>query len=177
MPKSPSPFPLLATLVVVAFLSACSESGQGDAPPSPDQIATWQDFLPLQLDAHQFEARVALTPAERRRGLMQVNAMDEAQGMIFVFENAEQRSFWMVNTPLPLDIGYFDPGGKLLEVYSMRPFDGTGHPSVSRNVQFALEMNQGWFREKGVYPGAQLDMNLLRAAIRQRGFQPSQFGL
>jgi uncharacterized membrane protein (UPF0127 family) len=86
-------------------------------------------------------------------------------------------SFWMRNTPTPLDIGFFDRSGKLVEIYPLHPFDETGVQSRSTELLIALETNQGWFRENGIKPGAQLDMKALAAALEARGFKPDRFGI
>jgi uncharacterized membrane protein (UPF0127 family) len=85
-------------------------------------------------------------------------------------------SFWMRNTTLPLDIGYFDSTGELKEVYPMYPRDE--RPVASRGrMQYALEMNQGWFARAGVTTGAKLDQAALAEALRARGLKPAQFGI
>jgi hypothetical protein len=85
--------------------------------------------------------------------------------------------FWMRNTPTPLDIGFFNRQGMLEEIYALHPFDESTVQSRSTALSFALEMNQGWFREHGVKPGAQLDLKALAAALKARGFEPRRFGL
>lgn len=98
-------------------------------------------------------------------------------GMIFIYESPQQMSFWMRNTPTPLDIGFFSPTGVLEEVYPLHPFDETAVASRTMRLQFALEMNQGWYRENGVKPGAQIDLKALVAALQARGFNPKRYGL
>ncbi len=95
--------------------------------------------------------------------------------MLFVYERPQQLSFWMRNTVIPLDIGFFDPGGRLLEVRQMEPHDETPVPSRSSNVQYALEMNQGWFASSGVEHGARLDMEAVSEALEQRGFETGRY--
>jgi len=97
--------------------------------------------------------------------------------MLFVYPEPLQMSFWMRDTPLPLDIGFFDRWGVLREVYAMQPFDESAIRSRSTRLQFALEMNQGWFGGNGVRPGAQLDRAALAAALKARGFDPAAYGL
>jgi uncharacterized membrane protein (UPF0127 family) len=97
--------------------------------------------------------------------------------MAFIYARPTQVSFWMRNTPLPLDIGYFTAAGELIEIYPLHPHDETPVPSRSNVVQFALEMNQGWFQRNGVRPGAKLDMKALAAALRERGLDPTRVGL
>jgi hypothetical protein len=86
-------------------------------------------------------------------------------------------AFWMHNTPTPLDIAYFTPEGALAEIYAAYPFDEHTLASHSQRLQFVLEMNQGWYRDHGVRPGAPLDLKAVAAALKERGFDPHQFRL
>jgi hypothetical protein len=38
-------------------------------------------------------------------------------------------------------------------------------------------MNQGWYRDRGVKPGAELDLAALKKALEARGFEPKVFGI
>ena len=108
------------------------------------------------------------------KGLMFRQAMGEAEGMLFVFTAPQQQSFWMRNTTLPLDIGFFDPAGELKEIYPMYPLDERLVKSRNRNIQFCLEMNQGWFKRNDVKPGAKLDLKAVAEALKARGLKPEQ---
>ena len=98
-------------------------------------------------------------------------------GMIFVYAEPRQMSFWMHNTLIPLDIGFFDAKGELREVRQMYPHDERSVPSHSAEIQFAVEMNRNWFRDRGVKPGSKLDMAALKAALKSRGFEPRKLGI
>jgi len=58
-------------------------------------------FLP---SGREIMAELAVTPAERERGLMFREKLEPDQGMLFVFEEEDLYSFWMKNTLIPLDI-------------------------------------------------------------------------
>ena len=60
----------------------------------------------------------------------------------------------MKNVTVPLSIAYIDPAGRILEVHDMEPLNTNSVFSVSQNIQYALEVPQGWFKRKGVGPGA-----------------------
>jgi uncharacterized protein len=100
---------------------------------------------------------VADTPQVSENGLMFRDSLPEDRGMLFVFEQPKTASFWMRNTKIPLSIAYVDSTGKILEIESMKPFDETVVPSVSDQVSYALEVNQGWFGRHGIAPGAKID--------------------
>jgi hypothetical protein len=72
--------------------------------------------------------------------------------MLFVFPAAQRQSFWMKNTPLPLSIAFVDAKGTILNIRDMMPFTTDGHPSDGEAL-YALEMNRGWFAQRGIKAG------------------------
>lgn len=101
---------------------------------------------------------IASTPEEREKGLMFRKALGENEGMLFVFPEEKPLSFWMKNTVIPLDVGFFGADGFLIDVQRMEPDDGaTVHQSPEPGV-FALEMNAGWFERHGLRRYARLQL-------------------
>lgn len=102
---------------------------------------------------------VADENSERAEGLMFVKEgeLGPDEGMIFVFAEAESRSFWMENTLLPLDIAYLDAAGKILNIRQMQPLDRSPQPSAGP-AKYAVEMHQSWFKKKGVKQGDRFDL-------------------
>lgn len=150
----------------------------GCAPrPAAETALPADHYFELPLGDATVHAQLALTDDERARGLMHRKALAPDHGMLFVFPDARQRGFWMRNTSIPLDIGYFDDDGRLLEVHRMYPYDETSVPSRSHRIQFALEMNQGWFQANDIRPGVQLPLDPLADAIEARDHSPAAFGL
>lgn len=158
-------------LLIPLLLVACTPEQEKAEP------ATVQDWLPLNINGVDLKAQIAITGGEMQKGLMYRESLPEDCGMLFIYKEEDRRSFWMANTPLPLDIGFFDRKGMLLEIHRLVPFDTNPVASRSREVQFALEMPKGWFAGKGLYPGVKLSLEQLRAAVLRRGFNPSNFGL
>ncbi len=110
-------------------------------------------------------------------GLMHRRDLKPDQGMIFIYQRPDRMSFYMRNTPTPLDIGFFTADGVLREKYPMHPFDETSVTSRSDRIQFSVEMNQGWYDRNGVRPGAQLDLKAVAEALAARGLDPKDYGL
>ncbi len=163
----------IATLLALAACDRGSQSGAAKA--AIEQSAeTWFE---IEVGGQRPRMQLALSPGEQERGLMHRRSLSVNEGMLFVFRAPQQMSFWMRNTVLPLDIGYFDASGVLREVRAMYPLDERPVASQSREIQFCLEMNQGWFAQAGVHPGAKLDLNAVKAAVQARGFSPARFGL
>ena len=85
-------------------------------------------------------------------GLMYRHSMAENQGMLFVFKDLRQRSFYMKNTEIPLDIIYLNSEKEIVSIQkNAKPFDETSLPSETVS-QYVLEVNAGlsekWNLEK-----------------------------
>jgi uncharacterized membrane protein (UPF0127 family) len=160
-------------LLCTVLLSACNrtDAAKATGPKSVD------DRFPIKVGDQTVRMQIAALPPELQKGLMFRQTMGEDEGMLFVFTSPQQQGFWMRNTTLPLDIGYFDPTGELKEIYPMYPLDERTVASRSRNIQFCLEMNQGWFKRHDVKPGAKLDLKAVADALRARELKPEAAGL
>ena len=165
---------LLLLGLALLLASGCGRSQQ---PAPPAAVKTVSDYFTIKVGDRSVRMQLAVTEPEMEHGLMERRDLAPDEGMLFVYAQPQQMSFWMHDTPTPLDIGFFDRDGRLQEVYQMQPFDESTVASRSRELQFALEMNQGWFGGNGVRPGAQLDRAALAAALKARGFDPAAYGL
>jgi uncharacterized membrane protein (UPF0127 family) len=163
----------LPLLALFALLTAC---GGSDAAKNAEP-KTVDDRFAIKVGDRTVQMQIAAKTPEVQKGLMFRKTMGEDEGMLFVFTTPQQQGFWMRNTTLPLDIGYFDPAGELKEIYPMHPLDERSVNSRSRNIQFCLEMNQGWFKRNDVKPGAKLDLKAVAEALKARGLKPEQAGL
>lgn len=107
----------------------------------------------LRAGMFRIEAEVAATEKAREIGLMNRKTMAQHQGMLFVFDNAQEYCFWMKNTLLPLSIAFLDETGKIVNIADMQAMSEENH-CAAKPVRYALEMNQGWFAGKGIKAGA-----------------------
>ena len=112
--------------------------------------------IELSAGMHRIEAEVASSNAERMTGLMNRPSMPMQRGMLFVFPEAAVQCFWMKNTLIPLSIAFLDDAGRIVQIADMQPQSLDNHCSV-RPVRFALEMNAGWFKSRGLAPGAKIN--------------------
>jgi uncharacterized membrane protein (UPF0127 family) len=155
-------FHTFVTLIAALALVACQPTEQALAP------ANSQTYFPISIGDKALQLQLALNSGEQQKGLMYRDKLAEGHGMLFLFDKPDKRGFWMRNTRIPLDIGYFDASGQLLEVYKLFPYDETTVPSKSRQVLFAVETNRGWYAANGVQPGARIDMDTLQTALKRR---------
>ncbi len=152
-------------------------AGCGAKEPAVAAPKTIADYFAIRVGDQTVQMQLAVLPVEMEHGLMDRRDLAPDSGMLFVYRSPQQMNFWMHNTPTPLDIGYFTADGELAEIYPMLPFDERTVASRSLELKFALEMNQGWYRDHGVRPGAKLDLKALAAALKARDIDPLRVGL
>ncbi len=158
--------------VVFIFVFALSACFEGNSQSESKNLQNKNRFFTFKIGNQSIKAELAVLPEERQKGLMFREKLKAGEGMLFIFENATKREFWMKNTKIPLDIGYFSSDGKLREIHAAKPFDLNGVPSRSSEIQFVLEMNFQGFRKEEIKIGDRLNLNDVRQALRQRGFDP-----
>lgn len=96
---------------------------------------------------------LARTPEAQTRGLMYRTEMAEDEGMLFIFAQETERSFWMSNTPLSLDILYIQGDGTIRTIAAnTTPYSEKSIPSRGP-VLYVLEVLGGWAERHGVKSG------------------------
>ncbi|HMV69436.1 MAG TPA: DUF192 domain-containing protein [Myxococcota bacterium] len=117
------------------------------------------DGLPqatIQLDGKALTVEIASTADQRARGLMFRDSMPADHGMIFVYTDDDERSFWMRDTRIPLSIAFLDRAGRVIHIADMQPLSTRGVPSHGA-ARYAVEVNQGWFASHGVEVGDKVE--------------------
>ncbi len=107
----------------------------------------------LQVGSQSSTVEFASTPEQRQVGLMNRPALAQDAGMLFVFPDDQQRSFWMRNTLIPLSIAYIDAQFKILNIEDMQALDDQTFHLSQGPARYALEVNQGWFANNNIKPG------------------------
>lgn len=146
---------------IAAMVLLGSAACKGDAATEvTGQQAAAKVAVTVQTSAgpRVFNVDVARTAAEQERGLMFRTNIPADGGMIFTPYPAEgggprEASFWMKNTPSPLDIIFIRPDGTVAAIaentipFSEQPVK-SGEP-----VSAVLEINGGKAAELGIAPG------------------------
>jgi uncharacterized protein len=100
----------------------------------------------------------ALDDAARTRGLMFRTHLDADAGMLFSWNVEQPRSFWMLNTCIPLDMLFIAADGTIVGILEQVPTLNTLPRGVPCGAQHVLEVNAGWTRQHGVVPGQKVDI-------------------
>src|SRR5918992_863022 len=123
-------------VVVAALVSSCAKEGTG----SRLIIETANGEVELNVE-------IADTPEERQQGLMNRRELAPDAGMVFV-----------QNTPTPLSLAVWGPGGEIAAILDMEPCKADPCTIYTPGVPWvgAVEVNQGFFAENGVKVGDQV---------------------
>ena len=111
----------------------------------------------------EVEVEVADTRAEQARGLMERTELAEDAGMLFVLKSKQSPGFFMENTLIPLSIAFMDSEGRIVDIQDMQPLDESRH-FPAEPAQYALEVNQGFFAERGIEVGNVVEIPDLRGS-------------
>lgn len=106
----------------------------------------------------EFYVELARTDAEQQQGLMFRREMQPDWGMLFVYDAEAQRSFWMENTFIPLDMIFIDADGEVDSIIeSAEPLTRVQRRSRGP-AQYVLELNGGTVDDIGIEPGMQVEL-------------------
>lgn len=135
---------ILSCLALLLALSGCASAG-----------TPW-----VELAGKRYSVEIADDDAERSRGLMFRDAMEDGHGMLFIHDREEPQAYWMKNTRIALDILYFDSARKLVSQQRDVPpcTLGDGCPPYPSNApaRYVLELNAGQAEALGLKDGTQL---------------------
>ncbi|MGL4367244.1 MAG: DUF192 domain-containing protein [Brevinemataceae bacterium] len=87
-----------------------------------------------------YNIELAVTPTEKATGLMFRKQWTE-QGMLFIFDQPNQASFWMKNTYLDLVMIYLNDKMDICEVHYPVPLSNKSIVSKKHNIKYVLELN------------------------------------
>ena len=160
------------TLLFVWLLLVAGCGGEKSSAPSESTEETAPSTTPTESEASQtptviitnsegerveVEVEIADTRTEQARGLMERTELAENAGMLFILKSEQSPGFFMENTLIPLSIAFIDSEGRIVDIQDMQPLDETHH-YPAEPAQYMLEVNQGFFAERGVQVGDQVEL-------------------
>ncbi len=99
---------------------------------------------------------IAETPSSQAAGLMYRRTLADQAGMLFVFPSPDQRSFWMKNTSLSLDIMFLDEEGTILNIAKKTQPFSEAFISSTGPAQYVVEVRAGYVDKHGIAPGLKI---------------------
>ena len=100
-----------------------------------------------------FDVELAVTPDERKRGLMWREDLPRGSGMLFDFGGTGPISMWMKNTLIPLDMLFVDAAGCIVDIKESTVPRSTQVIRGARLSRYVLEINGGEARLRGIGVG------------------------
>ena len=156
----------ITALALGMALLACSPQQQAEATPAAEPAGqvhpvSGLEVVPLTVTSpngkHEFRVEVAQSPSEQAKGLMFRTELGPNEGMIFPYDPPQQVSFWMKNTPLPLDIIYIGTDGRISNIAAQtEPYSLESLPSIGL-ARLVLEIPGGRAEELGIAPGDKVE--------------------
>ena len=145
-------------LLATALWTGCQKPADVVAPPSADDSLPTQAqpklrTMKIYLGAEMLDAELALTVEQQRTGMMFRTNIQETDAMLFVFPRPGQASFWMKNCPESLSAAYISPDGVIAEIHHLEKNDTNSVPAATDNIQYVLEVKDGWFARHNINPG------------------------
>jgi uncharacterized protein len=138
--------------LALSILMACTLStteGRTDSPKAPLKEAP-KVVIETALKTVEFNVTLAVTPAERQKGLMFQETLKDNSGMLFIFPKTEVHSFWMKNTFLPLDMIFIDERMKIVGIVENAEPMTTTSRAVNKASKYVLEVTAGTCRRLSI---------------------------
>ncbi len=107
------------------------------------------------------KAEIAETLSERTRGLMFREALAEDEGMLFVFQKEESRSFWMKNMHISLDIIWIDREFRIVHIEQAAPCASETCTLYKPNepAQYVVEVKAGFVDKNNIHIGDMINIS------------------
>lgn len=144
-------------IAIVAFIY----SSIPKATPTVGPQFTKEGTLTISRDADEqlgsIDIEVADNQEDITQGLMYRKSMDEDQGMLFLLEDNDFQSFWMLNTYLPLDIIFIDEQRRIVNIRANTTPLSTDPVQSTGPARYVLEVNAGYAQRHGLQAGDQVD--------------------
>ncbi len=136
-----------AWLVAFAVLAACRATTS--APTAVVQTAKGPVRVALEIVSDD---------ASRARGLMYRNSLADGYGMLFVFDDESDRSFWMKNTLIPLDMIFIGRDGTIVGMKTNTTPLSLAPLSVGKPSKWVLEVAGGYTGRAGIATGDRIEL-------------------
>jgi uncharacterized membrane protein (UPF0127 family) len=130
---------------------------------SPNSSGAGYRQINVTINGIELVADVAETNEQRTKGLSVKDALTEKEAMVFVFDTAQEHSFWMKDMKFPIDIIWLDRNKIVVHVeHNLQPcsFDGfcqTYKPD--KDALYVIETVAGFAKNHNIVEGTRFDFS------------------
>jgi uncharacterized membrane protein (UPF0127 family) len=162
----------MVTRIMLLLMLGFGLQGCSTAPPSHVLIA---------ISGEQFNLEIVRDISSRADGMMHRTSFLPNTGMLFIFPEAGERSFWMKNCLIAIDLIFLDSRGTIIALHEM-PYEDSKSDSESNweyeqrllhywsygPARFAIELEEGSIAalELRVNDRISLDLKYLKSIAR-----------
>ena len=104
------------------------------------------------------QVEISATGATRARGLMWRRSLADGMGMLFIFPDEQNQSFWMRNTLIPLDLIFINKEQRIVGIVQQAEPRTLSPRTVNRPSRYVLEVPGGWTDKVGVREGSDVQL-------------------
>ena len=146
--------------MAAALLAGCKKTETATPPPPSldDQLPTQAQpklrTTRIYLGAETLDAELALSAEQQNTGMMFRTNIPETDAMLFVLPVQQRAKFWMKNCPESLSAAYIGPDGVIEEIHHLEKQDTNEVVAATDNIQYVLEVKDGWFARHNINTGA-----------------------
>lgn len=105
------------------------------------------NLVDITIGDKKYKVEIADTPEKQEKGLMGRKSLPENQGMLFIYDEPQDLSYWMKDTFISLDIIFIDDDMEVVSVKQGQPM--SEEPITENDVQYVLEVNSNSGIEEG----------------------------
>lgn len=120
-------------------------------------------YTTVKINNVSIKAEIAATVLTKTKGLMFRKSLPENEGMIFIFDNEDYHSFWMMNMSFPLDIIWIN--GEKKVVYIVKDAKPCGlickdFYVPEEKAKYVLEVNANFTTKNKIKVGTKVNFTL-----------------
>lgn len=105
------------------------------------------NLVDITIGDKKYKVEIAGTPEKQEKGLMGRESLPKDQGMLFIYDEPQDLSYWMKDTLISLDIIFIDDDMEVVSVKQGQPM--SEEPITENDVQYVLEVNSNSGIEEG----------------------------
>ncbi len=113
-------------------------------------------FLAGEDTVAQIDIEIADDDYQTQQGLMHRRNMKQNRGMLFIFEDEQERSFWMKNTHIPLDILYVATDKTIVSIIENASPKSEESLESIYPAKYVVEVNAGYVTQHQIKIGDQI---------------------